>query len=488
MTAVWRAAGRGRGRGSARTRTEPEVNSAEDEGELDEGGPGDGSGALHEGLVVDVGGAEEGHEDRWWEDEWRVTPGSWSNGPSWNGRHGQDSWYHGAWRDYYVARIEETTWGRDGRWQGSSTHANSHESWRGTDDGGDWGRQGRPTEKMTVPTFDGEGGDSELGTSARSYLRRVAAWNRCTKLAETEKALALYTNLSGRAWLFAEELDVDRLGSRDGMAHFLEWVRVRFMEIEINKVGGIMNELFRKCREALWPERAGLQHGVRAAVVAAGGTQLWASQLGEGMALCGPLQDVRTWWGSPPCIGGEPVWSTSAAAGGLGARPWNDEEGMGSRPPWQVEVSAIRACDGSWRRLPGPMRRRRKRSKSQTSEIVDEGVASEMHSAYMAFQNAKSKYREAMKGRGLDKEELKKRSEERLRLAKARSYCAACQTSGTLAQGPWSALSEVRRLGLAALSQKGAQMTQHVQMCFMTKPWELHHRRGGHSCGALWHH
>ena len=33
----------------------------------------------------------------------------------------------------------------------------------------------------------------------------------------------------------------------------------------------------------------------------------------------------------------------------------------------------------------------------------------------MAFQ-----YREALKGRGLDREELKKRSEERLRLAKAR--------------------------------------------------------------------
>ena len=47
------------------------------------------------------------------------------------------------WRDGYVARIEETTWGRDGRWQGSLTHANSHESWRGTDDGGDHGRQGK---------------------------------------------------------------------------------------------------------------------------------------------------------------------------------------------------------------------------------------------------------------------------------------------------------------------------------------------------------
>ena len=467
MTAVWRAAGRGRGRGSARTRTEPEVNSAEDEGELDEGGPGDGSGALHEGLVVDVGGAEEGHEDRWWEDEWRVTPGSWSNGPSWNGRHGQDSWYHGAWRDYYVARIEETTWGRDGRWQGSSTHANSHESWRGTDDGGDWGRQGRPTEKMTVPTFDGEGGDSELGTSARSYLRRVAAWNRCTKLAETEKALALYTNLSGRAWLFAEELDVDRLGSRDGMAHFLEWVRVRFMEIEINKVGGIMNELFRKCRKRsdqsvrdynmeferlllrlgelncelpnlvkawLYVDRLKMSEHDEVALLASVGNQYDLRALQQA-ALVQDRGTTKKVWdrGSPGRWKSQQSVHVTAA----GEDCLTDEEA-----PEEIQES--------------------------DSEIMDEGVASEMHSAYMAFQNAKSKYREAMKGRGLDKEELKKRSEERLRLAKARSYCVACKRRGHWHKDPECPLRGASA-GTRSSEPKGAQMTQHVQMCFMTK-------------------
>ena len=106
------------------------------------------------------------------------------------------------------------------------------------------------------------------------------------------------------------------------------------------------------------------------------------------------------------------------------------------------------------------------------SELVDEGVASEMHCAYMAFQNAKSKYREAMKGRGLDKDELKKRSEERLRLAKARSYCAACKR-----RGHWHKDPECPLRGAPTASKspetKGAQITQHVQMCYMVGGFEL---------------
>ena len=111
------------------------------------------------------------------------------------------------------------------------------------------GQGGKPTEKMAVPEFDGEGGETELGTTARSYLRKVAPWTRCTRLPESERALALYTNLKGRAWVFAEELDIDKLGAPGGVDYYLEWVRVRFMEMEVNKVAAVMTELFKKCRK-----------------------------------------------------------------------------------------------------------------------------------------------------------------------------------------------------------------------------------------------
>ena len=281
---------------------------------------------------------------------------------------------------------------------------------------------------MTVPSFDGEGGEVELGTSARSYMRRIAAWNRCTKLAETERALALYTHLSGRAWLFAEELDVDRLGSWDGMAYYLEWVRVRFMEIEINKVGAIMNELFRKCRKRadqtvrdynmeferlllrlgelncelpnlvkawLYVDRLKLSEHDEVALLASVGNQYDLRALQQAaMIQDRGIVAKKTWERTPGRWKSVHVTATGGTESDLEEDPQDAEE------------------------------------EESDAELVEEGIASEMHSAYMAFQDAKSKYREALKGRGFDKEELKKRNAERLKLAKARSYCAACKRRG----------------------------------------------------------
>ena len=49
----------------------------------------------------------------------------------------------------------------------------------------------------------------------------------------------------------------------------------------------------------------------------------------------------------------------------------------------------------------------------------------EQRTAFMTYQNAKMKYREAMNGRGTDPDELRRRSQKHLKLAKQRSYTAA---------------------------------------------------------------
>ena len=50
----------------------------------------------------------------------------------------------------------------------------------------------RPTEKLMVPDFDAEGSnEQEVGREARSYLQRIQAWLRCTKLPAGQRALAL---------------------------------------------------------------------------------------------------------------------------------------------------------------------------------------------------------------------------------------------------------------------------------------------------------
>lgn len=108
---------------------------------------------------------------------------------------------------------------RDGRWSGSpippqATASNQEEE----------GTNPRSTEKLTVPEFSGEGSDTEVGKIARSYVRRIQAWVRSTKLPPYQRALAFYTALKDRAWVYAEELDIDRLGSEGGMNYYLDWV------------------------------------------------------------------------------------------------------------------------------------------------------------------------------------------------------------------------------------------------------------------------
>ena len=69
-------------------------------------------------------------------------------------------------------------------------------------------------------------------------------------------------------------------------------------------------------------------------------------------------------------------------------------------------------------------------------DLVDEEIAAHCHSAYLAYQSAKDRYREAVRGRGVDQDAVKQRNEQRLKEAKARSYCSACKRRRALAQGP----------------------------------------------------
>ena len=87
-------------------------------------------------------------------------------------------------------------------------------------------------------------------------------------------------------------------------------------------------------------------------------------------------------------------------------------------------------------------------------DLVEEGVAEAAHTAYMAYQGAKAKYREAVKGRGVDLGEMKKRNEERLRLAKQRSYCSACKRRGHWHRDPECPLGDAGKNGGAAASHE----------------------------------
>ena len=100
------------------------------------------------------------------------------------------------------------------------------------------------------------------------------------------------------------------------------------------------------------------------------------------------------------------------------------------------------------------------------ADLVAEDVAQDYHSAYMAFQDAKSRYKEALKGRGVDRDELRKRSEERLRMAKQKSYCAACKRKGHWHKDPECPLRG-RSPAPGGDAVKQANECHHVQTCYV---------------------
>ena len=63
----------------------------------------------------------------------------------------------------------------------------------------------------------------------------------------------------------------------------------------------------------------------------------------------------------------------------------------------------------------------------------------------MAHENAKSKYRDVVKNRGVDPDVLKSTSEERLRVAKSRSFCAGCKRRGHWRRDPECPLNAAKK-------------------------------------------
>ena len=349
---------------------------------------------------------------------------SWHRGWQWDPQWG---WYK-LWVDedsWSAPRVEETTLADDGRWHGRGTQCSNGTSSTRDED---WSEhRGRPTEKMSVPEFNGEGTEADLGQSARSYLRRVQAWLKVTKMPERERPIALYSHLTGRAWVAAEELSVDRLSGSDGIQYFMDWVRICFMEIEITKVANVMmSELFRKCRKrADQPVREfNLEY------------ERLLLRLRELECELPPLVKAWLYMDKLKMSEVEEMNLLSSVNNKFDLKLLQQAALIHDRTirkksdkRWgrqSVHVTANGEEDSEDEPLPGDGAQ----AEESDDDIVTEEVALTYHEAYVAFQDAKSRYKEALKGRGADPAELKKRAEARLALAKARSYCGACKRKG----------------------------------------------------------
>ncbi|CAE7245428.1 RE1 [Symbiodinium sp. CCMP2592] len=291
-----------------------------------------------------------------------------------------------------------------------------------------------PSEKMVVPTFSGtmDAGDENLGQTARSYLRQVAAWRRMTRMAPEAQALTLYQNLTGKAWIEAERLSVDRLAEADGVDHLLAWIKDRYLDVEITQVGRCLSDFFRKLRRkpgqsvrdylsdfdrclarlnevgcvlpdlaSAWVlvDRMGLEESAELNLLASVGNVYNLKLLKQASIV----QDRSL----------RKPWETSTST-----KPWNNRKPQSALMASALDEEAAGDLDEE------------NAGAEDDSEVVPESVAAELYEAYVTHETARQKYRDTLKLRGNDAESMKQAMHQKLLAAKQRSFCSVCKKRG----------------------------------------------------------
>ena len=262
---------------------------------------------------------------------------------------------------------------------------------------------------------------------------------------------------------------MDIRASDGGVRYFLEWVQTRFMDVEVTKIAQMMNDLFRKCKRRggqsvrdfnVEFERMVLRlHEVKCNLPPLIKAWLYLDKLRlsehEELALLasvGNEYDVRRLQHAAL------VQDRNARRNSNEGWKGNNHHETGKGRWGRQTVHLTGLDDGSSGDDEDPLGGRHHESES---DLMEENVAEAQHSAFMAYQGAKAKYKEAIKGRGTDPGELEKRASERLRLAKQRSYCSACKRRGHWHKDPECPL----RGRSAAAASAPRDGVQQAQMC-----------------------
>ncbi|CAE7350894.1 unnamed protein product [Symbiodinium sp. CCMP2592] len=308
-----------------------------------------------------------------------------------------------------------------------------------------------PSEKMVVPSFAGalEAGTEDIGASARSYLRQIAAWRRMTRIDSSRQALTLYQHLSGKAWIDAERLDVDKLAGEDGMEYYLSWVTDRYLDVQVTQIGRSLGDFFRRLRR---------QQGQS--------VRDYMSDYDRALARlqeCGcHLPDIAAAW-----VFVDRMALSEEQELNLLASVQNEYslkrlqqaaivQDRSLRKPWEPNNSSQRQDRGSkWWSSRRPQQANMADDghpdeddpgdlfpTDDQSECVPEHVAEELFEAFMTHESAKQKYKELSKLRGADPEGMRQLAADRLQQAKNKSFCSGCRRRGHWHKDPECPLNQ----------------------------------------------
>ena len=383
-----------------------------------------------------------------YEDKWKGGNDTWSGHRStdWTDPVRDDGGHRDPWRDPKADGRADDFRGHDhpeghaSTWSGVAPGTNAAWSgWSFYDNGGFMSGNlprnalpsgGRASEKLAVPTFSGE--DSEdIGGSARSYLRQIEAWRRMTMLPASQQGLVLYQNLTGKAWIAAEELSMNKLASDSGVEYFVDWLKARFLDLEVARIGRAFSEFFRKLRRK--PSQTIREYNTEY-------DRLHARLREVGCSL---PQECAAWLYVDRLQLDEPQELNLLASVGnqynLGKlqqaavlhdrghrKPWESK----GRKPHTTHLTENGEDGGGFD------------DHEDFDDLQGECIPEEVAVAYATYQSAKDKYKEQAKSRGYNGDRGNggghdkpgsggtPTREEKIKLMKARSYCMSCGKKG----------------------------------------------------------
>ncbi|CAE7840260.1 EIF4E2, partial [Symbiodinium sp. KB8] len=288
-------------------------------------------------------------------------------------------------------------------------------------------RRGGVSEKMSVPVFSAEDQGEKLGSSARSYIRQIEAWTQVTRAPKAQQALLLYQALTGRAWIEAEELQVTELATDEGVEKFKAWITERYQEIEVGKIAEALNGFFKKLRrtpgQSIREFNAAFDRSYARLLEVDCRLPETAKAWAYLNALALSHAEELTILGS---VSNEFITARLQRAAVLHEkslkRPWEN------RRSWEK--------DGVPARSPG-----RPNTAMNTDNREEEpGWAEEAYEAdelddeeakiFEAYMTAKHQYKDVLRARGLDQEGIKRATDEKIALAKSKSFCSVCKQRG----------------------------------------------------------
>ena len=244
-----------------------------------------------------------------------------------------------------------------------------------------------------------------------------------TRLPAEQQGLVLYQSLSGRAWVAAEELNVDKLSAKSGVQYLIKWITGRYLDLEITRIGKAFSEFFRKLRRK--PGQSIREYNAEY-------DRLHARLREVGCSL---PEDCAAWLYVDRLQLEEPAeLNLLAGVGNVYSLHKLQKAAViqdrGLRKPW--EGTNPRAKRTHHAHLTG--HDDGNSSESDDNDFEDEGIPEEVAQAYVTYQSAKQRYKDQQKSRGYVADASKSAGldprDEKLKLMKARSFCSGCGRRG----------------------------------------------------------